>query len=68
MSKEEMIRFIKSLNGSLDIQFLESLSKVQLSSYAVHLKAIKMKVKPVPEALFLEHTGATSGGGRTAEA
>ena len=62
MSKEEIIQFIRSMNGSLDVEFLESLSKVQLSSYAVHLKAVRMKVKPVPEILFLERTKAASGG------
>jgi hypothetical protein len=43
MSKDEIIKLINSLNSSLDIQFLESLSKVQLQSYAVHLKAVKLK-------------------------
>ena len=43
MSKEEIIRFIQSFNSSLDVHFLESLSKVQLSGYAQHLKAVRMK-------------------------
>ena len=43
MSKEEIIRLIHSLNGSLDIQFLEELSKVELQTYATHLKAIRLK-------------------------
>ena len=43
MSKEEIIKLIQSLSGSLDIQFLEGLSKVELKTYATHLKAVKLK-------------------------
>jgi hypothetical protein len=43
MSREEIIRFIQSFNSSLDVEFLESLSKTQLSGYAQHLKAVRMK-------------------------
>jgi len=45
MSKEEIIRLIRSFNSSLDVQFLESLSKVQLKGYAEHLKAVRMKTR-----------------------
>ncbi len=43
MSKEEIIKLIHSLSGSLDIQFLEELSKVELQTYATHLKAVRLK-------------------------
>jgi hypothetical protein len=43
MSKDEIIKLIQSLNSSLDIQFLEGLSKVELSTYATHLKAVRLK-------------------------
>ena len=45
MSKEDIIRLIQSFNSSLDVRFLEGLSKVQLNGYAEHLKAIRMKTR-----------------------
>lgn len=43
MSKEDMIKLVQSFNGSLDVQFLEGLTKAQLRGYAEHLKAVRMK-------------------------
>jgi len=45
MSREEIIQFVKSLNTSLDIQFLESLSQTELQGYVKHLKSIRRKTK-----------------------
>ena len=45
MLREEIIHFVKSLNSSLDIEFLESLSKVELQGYVEHLKAVRQKTK-----------------------
>ena len=45
MSREEIIQFVKTLNGTLDIQFLESLSRVELNGYVSHLKAIREKTR-----------------------
>ena len=45
MDREEIISRIRSFNGSLDVQFLESLSRVQLESYAEHLRAVRGKTR-----------------------
>ncbi|HUW57965.1 MAG TPA: hypothetical protein VMZ92_15090 [Planctomycetota bacterium] len=41
MTRDEIIRRIKSFNSSLDVQFLESLSQLELTSYEAYLKALK---------------------------
>ena len=43
MSKDEIVKLVQSLNSSLDVRFLESLSTDELKGYAEHLKAVRMK-------------------------
>lgn len=45
MFRDEIIRRIQSFNSSLDVQFLESLSQIELSSYMEHLKAVKDRLR-----------------------
>jgi len=45
MSREDIIHFIKTLNSSLDIQFLEGLSRAELNGYLAHLKAVREKTR-----------------------
>jgi len=49
MSREEIIQFIAALNGSLDIEFLETLSPTELKGYVEHLKAAREKTKAPAE-------------------
>ena len=45
MSREEIIQFIRTLNDSLDIRFLETLSQTELRGYVDHLKAVRRRTK-----------------------
>jgi hypothetical protein len=45
MSREDIVRFIKTFNSTLDIEFIESLSRVELNGYVSHLKAIREKTR-----------------------
>ena len=47
MSKEEIINLIQGFNSSLDVHFLETLSKAELRGYAEHLKALRMNPEDV---------------------
>jgi len=58
MSKDEIVKLVQSLNSSLDIRFLESLSTTELKGYAEHLKAVRMKTHPQWRGDFEKaHTG-----------
>jgi len=43
MTRTETIEFIRALNGSIDVKYLQSLSPEELYSYLVHLKAVRIK-------------------------
>ena len=43
MTREETVQLIRSLNGAIDVNYLESLPEDQLDSYLVHLKAVRLK-------------------------
>ncbi len=49
MDRDEIVRHIRAFNSSLDVQFLESLSKVELESYAKHLQAVRTKTRRADE-------------------
>ena len=51
MNRGETIRRIRSLNASLDVRFLESLSRVELESYAEHLQAVRRKTGRTKECV-----------------
>ena len=53
MSKDEIVKLVQSLNDSLDVHFLESLSTAELTGYVEHLKAVRMK-RPVGMGRELE--------------
>ena len=56
MFREEIIKRIQSFNSSLDVQFLESLSQLELTSYAEHLKAVKDRLRRTRD-----HASASTG-------
>lgn len=60
MTKNEIIELIHSLNDSLDIRFLENLSKVELRGYTEHLKALRMKTSAPHHRKPGLHLGARS--------